>query len=555
MTEQELQEFITSNYGKENERCEWKPYSSLKNMISGHEKNDIASYVAAISNANGGELIIGVEDGTLAIIGIKDFSGLNPENTKSRLLDACAELPSEGLFIDEYKTDDSRKIVWIIHVPKHLPRRCVYAHRKAFVRVGDSLVDMPDDRKEAILSEMLQPEDWSAQIVDSADIDDLDMDAIDKAKKEYIVRNPKYIEDIKHWDTVTFLNKSGLLIKGKVTRTALILVGKEEAAALLNPSIAKIRWCLKTKDGKDKDYDVFSPPFILAVDRLFSKIRNVRYQMIRPGTLFPDEMMRYDPFTIREPLHNCIAHQDYSKCARIEVVEYEDDRLIFRNAGSFLPESIETVISNDCPESVYRNRFLVDAMRNLNMIETQGGGIRKLFQQQIKRYFPMPDYDLSNNYVKVTICGNILDEKFADIMASCTSLSIHEILILDKVQKRRDLKDSEIKWLKRMKFIEGRKPNYYLSSKIIRQTLDEELQANYIHNRSFDDNYFKQLILDYLAEFQPANRSAIEALIMPKLSDNLDSEARSNKIKNLLQSLRQDDKITFSKEYGWSLKT
>ena len=553
MTEVELHEFIQKNYGTENERCEWKPYSNLKNMISGHEKEDIASYVAALSNANGGELLIGVEDGSLKIIGIKEFHGLTSENTKSKLLDACTELPSEGLTIDEYKADDSGKIIWIIHVPKHLPRRCVYAHRKAFVRVGDSLVDMPNDRKEAILSETLQPEDWSAQIVEAADIDDLDADAIEKAKKEYIVRNPKYIDDIKHWDAITFLNKAGLLLKGKITRTALILVGKEEASALLTPSVAKIRWCLKTSNGKDKDYDIFSPPFILAVDRLFAKVRNIKYQMIRPKSLFPDEMMRYDSFTIREPLHNCIAHQDYTKCSRIEVTEYEDDCIIFRNAGTFLPESIENVVMSDCPESFYRNRFLVDAMRNLNMIETQGGGIKKLFEKQIRRFFPMPDYDLSNNYVKVKVSGNVLDEEFAEILARNSDLSIRDIMILDKVQKRLQLSDNEIKWLKRKKYIEGRKPNYYLSSQLVKQTSDNGLQAEYIHNRSFDDEHFKQMIIDYLREFGPVEKNALDKLITPKLSDLLNIDAKQNKVRNLLQSLRREGIIIPSKA-GWILK-
>ena len=92
-----------------------------------------------------------------------------------------------------------------------------------------------NDRKEAILSEIIQPEDWSAQIVEEADIDDLDMDVIEKAKKEYIIRNPKYMDDAKRWDTVTFLNIAGLLLKGKVTRTALILVGKEEGRSEERP--------------------------------------------------------------------------------------------------------------------------------------------------------------------------------------------------------------------------------------------------------------------------------------------------------------------------------
>ena len=61
-------------------------------------------------------------------------------------------------------------------------------------------------------------------------------------------------------------------------------------------------------------------------------------------------LLRYDVFTIREPLCNAIAHQDYSLSARIEVVEYEDERLRFKNYGTFLPLSVESVVENDFPE-------------------------------------------------------------------------------------------------------------------------------------------------------------------------------------------------------------
>jgi ATP-dependent DNA helicase RecG len=188
---------------------------------------------------------------------------------------------------------------------------------------------------------------------------------------------------------------------------------------------------------------------------------------LRQGTLFPDEVLRYDPFSIREPLNNAIAHQDYTKAARINVVEFEDDHLVFSNYGSFLPKSVENVVLKDTPEEVYRNPFLVEAMKNLDMIETQGGGIRKIFNFQRQRFFPMPDYDLSDSKVKVTITGKILNEEFARILVKNPSLSLEDILLLDKVQKRKKLSDEEYRYLKKLKFIEGRKPNYFLSFVVI----------------------------------------------------------------------------------------
>lgn len=551
MKEQELKEFIAKYYSRENESCEWKEFKELKHCVSGKEMDDIISYVSAISNMNGGSLVIGVKDKKLDITGIQNFHDYTVENLKFRILDLCTNLPSENFYIDEYVTDDTNKTVWIIHIPKHKPRKAVIAHTQAYMRIGDSLVEMSEERHNSIIHELIIDDDWSAKVIPGATIADLDEEAIEKARKEFKKRNPKYADEMDSWDNEKFLNKAKILIQGKVTRTAILLLGKEEAEHFLNPSVMKIRWSLKTHSNENKDYAIFSIPMILAVDELLAKIRNVRMVSIRPGTLFPDEMMRYDPFTIREPLNNCIAHQDYTMGARIEVVEYEDEKLIFRNAGSFIPRSVEDVVMNDCPESVYRNPFLVEAMRNLGMIETQGGGIRKLYLQQQKRCFPMPDYNFDDNYVKVEIIGNVIDENFAKVISKNNDLSLVEIMALDKVQKRKIISEEEIKILKSKSLIEGRKPNFYIAAEVAKNTENKELMASYIRNRAFDDDLYKQQILAYLEQYGKANRSQIQELIGKHLPDVLTSEKKYNKVKNILQAMRTEGLINVDEGKNW----
>lgn len=54
-----------------------------------------------------------------------------------------------------------------------------------------------------------------------------------------------------------------------------------------------------------------------------------------PGnTLFPDTMKQYDDYSIREALHNCIAHQDYTLQERITLIE-QPGSLLFSNGGTF----------------------------------------------------------------------------------------------------------------------------------------------------------------------------------------------------------------------------
>ena len=550
MTELELKSFLKENFPKENEKCEWKEFKSLKSSISARQGEDLISYISSISNMEGGNIILGIEDKTLKIIGIQDFHDYNIDNIKYRILGNCTNLSSEGFDIVEYVTSDTNKIVWIVKVPKHQFRLPVYAHKKAWQRIGDNLVPMTKERLNNILNENLIIEDWSKKIIEGVSIEDLDEEAIKKARKEFIKRNPKYIDEIEKWDNIKFLDKAKLTIQGKITRACFILLGKEEEEHYLDSAV-KIRWNLKTLENQDKDFEIFSIPLILSVDEIYKKIRNLKYRYLREGTLFPDEVLRYDPFVIREPLNNAIAHQDYSKKGRINLVEFEDDHLIFTNLGTFLPKTVENVVLKDSPEEFYRNTFLVEAMRNLGMIETQGGGIRKVFNFQKQRFFPMPEYDFSDEKVKVTIVGKVINEEFAKILIKNPEITLEDTLILDKVQKRKKLTDDEFIYLKKKKFIEGRKGSNYISYNVIEPTKNKDLLADYINNRSLEDRHFKELILEFISKSGKAKRKDIDNFIIPKLSSALTDSKKKNKVTNLLSSLRMEGKIKSLPGYFW----
>ena len=553
MTEQELQQYLIKRYPKEDEACEWKEFKSLKNDFNGHEKDDIISYVSAIANMEGGHLVVGVEDETLKIVGTDTYN-YDRQKAILRLTERCVNLSSEGLDIDEFVTEDTRKTVWVIHVPKHLPKRPVYAHNKAWQRIEDSLVEMTPERLDAILSENLTNDDWSAGIVPEATIDDLDPAAIRKAREKFVELYPKREAEVASWDDAKFLNKTGFTVKGKVTRTAIIILGKKESEIYLSPSVCKIRYHRKKEaGGEDVDFEIFTIPMILAVEELTNRISNTQYVYTIEGNLFPQDMKRYDVFTLREPLNNAIAHQDYTKGSMIDVVEYEDEKLVFLNKGQFIPTSVEEVVTEDIPESFYRNRHLAETMRNVKMVDTEGGGIRKLYMQQKKRFFPMPDYDLSGMQVKCTIQGNVLDENFAKILVNNPNLSIQEIILLDAVQKHKPITDDSINYLRKKKYIEGRKPHIYLSMSVVKGSKHIGLKASYIKNKSFDDDYFKRLIVDYISKFGKASRKEIDELLRNKLSEALNERQKYDKITNLLSSLKRKGIITYDKNKNWVL--
>lgn len=554
MTEKELKEFLVANYPKEDEKCDWKEMKNLKNSFNGHEGEDVMSYVSGIANMEGGVLVIGVVDKTMDIVGT-DLSQFNLDTSSAvyRIKENCTNVSSEGLNIDEYITSDTHKVVWVIHIPQHLPRKPVYAHKKAWQRIKDNLVLLTPEREAAILSEGLLQQDWTATILPDASIDDLDPAAILKAREKYKEVHPKKEKEVDAWDDKTFLNKAHITIKDKITIAAIILLGREESEHYLLPAVCKVRWSLKNEKSENLDFKVFSIPMILAIEDIGRQIRNTSYEFTISGNIFPEKMLRYDEFTLREPLNNAIAHQDYDKGARIEVIEYENDHLVFRNHGEFLPESVEKVVLDDSPESIYRNPFLVEAMRNVHMVDTEGGGIKKLYEQQKKRFFPMPEYDTSNGKVTVGIEGKVIDEQFARILVSVPELSMSDLILLDKVQKQKRLTDEEVKYLRKKKFIEGRRNNLFLSKNITRSTGNVGLKSTYVKNKSFDDEYFRRLIVQYIQKFGSASRAEIVMLLKEKLSDALTDTQKENKITNLLSYLRIHNVIKTNGKKRWVL--
>ena len=552
MTLKQLQDTLNNllSLSAENEIVEFK---EAKNNF---DYTKLGRYFSALSNEANlhgracAWLVFGVADKKHNIVGSK-FRQVRKE--LDSLKGEIAKKITNGIsFIEihEVQTPDGRVVMFQVPAaPKGIP---VAFDGHYYARDGEELAPLNIEKIERIRAQATA-EDWSAAIVPEASLEDLDEDAIALARKNYKNKFPEKAEEVDSWDNITFLNKAKVTTKGKITRTALILLGKDESEHFLNPADVKIRWKLMDKEGADIDYEIFGIPMILSVEKVFSKIRNIKYRYMQEGTIFPAEVSKYEPFSIREAINNCIAHQDYTKSARINVIEM-DDQLIFTNQGSFIPGSVEKVVIEDAPEEFYRNRFLATAMFNLKMVDTAGGGIKKIFNFQRARYFPMPDYDLSGDKVKVAISGKILDMDYARLLANHKELTLEEIMMLDKVQKKIPLTSIEEKHLKSKKLIEGRRPNFFIGLKVAQNTGQK---AEYSKTKGFDKTYYLDLISKAIKEHKELNRKEIDELLWNKLPDWMSEKQKKTKVNHLLSELRAKDVIENKGTFGkpqWVLK-
>ena len=527
----------------------------FKKAENNFDFDDLGKYFSALSNeANLRDkafawLAFGVHDKTREILGTSfKNSMMSLQKLKQ---DLSQHTTDNHTFREIYELKVEGKRVLLFQIPA-TPRGIPMAWKGHFyARRGESLGALDMGKYEEIRRQVVD-EDWSKGIVEGATIEDLDPEAIKEARKKYGKKHPDLVKEMKKWDDITFLNKAKIALKGKITNTAILLVGRTESEYLISPAVARIRWIYKDSKGNERDFAIETCPFVLATDKIYGKIRNFKYLIMDSEltSLVPDNLDTYDPFIIREALNNAIAHQDYGCHGMINVVE-EEDRLIFTNLGSFIPDSVRSVLENDAPEEHYRNKMLANAMVELGMVDTIGSGIKRMFDKQRERLFPMPDYDFSENRVKVTVVGKVLDVDYARLLTRDKTLSLLDIEMLSRIQMHRSLSKEEIDYLRKRKLVEGRKNALYFAKSVAGATGQK---AEYTRNKGFDDEYYRDLIMKALEQHERMSRPEINALLMNKLPEALTEKQKLSKIGHLLTYLRQSGKIEIGDKKQWQLK-
>jgi ATP-dependent DNA helicase RecG len=214
---------------------------------------------------------------------------------------------------------------------------------------------------------------------------------------------------------------------------------------------------------------------------------------------------------------------------------------VFESEGGFFEGDPADYVRGTLTPRRYRNPFLAQAMAELNMIDTMGYGIHRMFQGQARRFFPLPDYDLDQaGMVRLTVHGQVIDPAYSRLLIQNTTLALEDILALDRIQKRLPLDEGAVRRLRRAGLVEGRKPNLHVSAAVARATA---AKAEYIRTRGQDDAFYEKLVLDFLSKFAPASRLDLDHLLLSKLSDGLDEEQKRNKVGYLLTRLRRADRI------------
>lgn len=513
----------------------------FKEARTNYSFKDIGKYFSALGNEANirgfkeAWLIFGVTN-KKEIVGTAYRQDGNLQNLKKEIVGGTNE---RATFMEIYEVNmDGHRIVAFQIPPatRGIPRTWNGA---AYAREDENISPLPMDKVDLIRSQV--GVDWSKEIVEGSTFEDLDPEAVSYARELFIKKqnaSKKSTDMLLKMNDVEILNKAGILIKGKITNTALILLGKEESSYLFDGFIPRITWTLYNGNGTVKAYEHFDMPLLLAVDRVYSKIRNEKYRYIAgQQTLFPDETYQYEADVVKEVLNNCIAHSNYQLRGKINLEEFED-RLVFINEGNFIPETVERALEEGYKPPYYRNTFLCRAMVNLYMIDTNSMGIPMMYQIQKEKCFPLPTYDLSDpNRVKVTLYGKVLDKNYTQLLHANAELDLLTVFLLDKVQKKEVISKESYLKLKKQELVEGRYPHIYVSYKVANIVGQ---QTDYVKNKGLSNDVYKQIIINALETMERASVTVLKEILLGALPAVLNDRQQSKKVSNILQAMKRE---------------
>lgn len=526
----------------------------FKEAGSDFDTDRIGRYVSALCNEanlagmDSAWLVFGVRNRTREVVGTSYRTEPDRLNSlKRQVFEGC--VPNFSLRGIRVVNHPQGRVVMleIPAAPQGMPIAWKGFH---YARAGESLVPMPTEKIDAIRSQESLL-DWTAQVIEDAEVADLSEDALSAAREAFKQKNSPRIapEAVDSWNDDEFLRHLGLLTKRGLMRAAILLLGKPESAYLLNPHMAEITWRLM---DEDRVYEHFSIPFILTTTQLYQRIRNYKLRLVPPGELIQREVEKYEQETVLEALHNCIAHQDYTRLSRVAVMEHPD-RLVFESQGSFFEGTPdEYAIEAHMPRR-YRNTTLVTAMTELNMIDHLGYGIERMNRSQARRYLPLPEYDLSDpTMVRLTIWGSVVDEAYTRLLMQRSDLPFDKVMALDRIQKRHPIAEDMLRRLRLKGLVEGRRPHLRVAASVAEAA---GTKVDYLERRGQSREYCAAVVTDLITRNGPTTRAEIDRALAPHLPADLTASQMRNRVDNLLRRMREEGTVRSERVDGQRLWT
>ena len=132
-------------------------------------------------------------------------------------------------------------------------------------------------------------------------------------------------------------------------------------------------------------------------------------------------------------------------------------------------------------------------------------------------------------------------------------LSLTDAVLLDQVQKSKEISAEAVAMLRKRKLIEGRLPHIYVAKDIAQVTGQK---VEYSKHKGLADKKCEALLLESLNDHKTLSKQEIVRLLWDVLPDQLTDKQKNTKVYNILRKLRESGKIvnqTIGNKSIWSL--
>jgi ATP-dependent DNA helicase RecG len=503
--------------------------------------DELVRYCVAIANEGGGLVVLGVTNARpRRVVGTAAFE--EPGQTEARIFERIGhQVP-----IEETRQQGQR--ILVVRVPSRITGTAWNDRGTYWMRAGEALVPMPDERLRAIHGEDLP--DFSAEPCAHVTAQDLDSHAIGEFRRRWARREGN--ERIEGWSDDALLRNAELVQDGRILHAALMLFGTRDALTRVMPRAETIfEYRSSEAAGPAQDRVEFREGFLIYQDRLWERINQRNDRQSYQDGLFRAEIPTFDEAAIREAVLNAFCHRDYRREGSVFVRQYPR-RLEVTSPGGFPPGiTPENVIDEQNP----RNRRLAEALGRCGFVERSGQGMNLMFERAIRQSKPLPDFvGSSPRAVSLTLRGQVTNPNFLRFLErvgeeTLASFDTRDLLVLDSLQRGDPISGALLGRLPRLVQIgvvesigRGRGTQYLLSRRFA-AALGQ--RAAYTRKRGLDREQNKELLLRHVQDGGDHGSPMSELhQVVPALS--------REQVKALMDELRREGRVRLVGVRRWA---
>jgi ATP-dependent DNA helicase RecG len=511
-----------------------KDYKSLKKAIGTKANHrDLADTCVCFANAQGGEIIIGIEDHDLAppVQQRVNQEDLNDLIRSLRSLTDGVAIVNNGI-----KTHENGGEYFILQILPSTRTIATTSSGKVFIRISDNCYPVGSEELTNLASEKTAFQ-WEIIVVQKIMLHQADSRKVIKLLSD--LRNSDKVSDfIKEKEDEELLSFYQLVApEGYLTNLGVLWLGFPAQIARLSYPIT-IQYIVYNEQEekvrkKEWHFHLHNPKELLL--EIEKEAIELTYSTELPDGLFRKNIRLYPKEVIRELLVNAIAHKKFTVSGDI-FIEVYPNRLKITNPGS-LPLGVTP--DNILHERQRRNPHLIQLMSDLKLMEGEGSGYDLVFEKLVRDAKPLPKIESDFSKVSVTIASASINPEvisILDYIEKNYNLTQKEYITLGIIASEKKLPATQL--TSRLQLKQDEKARVWLGTlleKKILTTYGEKKGTQYLLNPVL----FENAKIDVVPSLKTMEPHTLEALIKEDLKYN--GQSRMSEIRKRLEGVPEKD--------------